>query len=192
MAAPTTEQTHPNGSSSSAEPSGHIWDKAYDDLKEREPKIINAYEHILSQELVEDNPGRNLDYLENSIEQKDAAQRRSQMERLVQARLKKTEKEDKVKHTAGELMQGVLSVKAAVSSGLQAIPQAALAWAGICFTLEVNVLLGNTSKLLLMFEDICQPYNRKQVKSRWNRPCDYSNAVVLRTLKPPPFKEYRW
>ena len=81
------------------------------------------------------------------------------MERLVQARLKKTEKEDEVKHTAGELMQGVLSVKAAVSLGLQAVPQAALAWAGICFTLEVNMLLGSTSKLLLMFEDICQPYN---------------------------------
>lgn len=186
------EQTHIDSSCSPSELSGRIWNKAYDDLKGREPKIIDAYEHILSQELIEDKSGRDLNRLENTIEQKDAAKRWSQMERLVQARLKKTEREDKVKHAAGELMQGVLSVKAAVSSGLQAVPQAALAWTGICFTLEVDVLLVCTLRPLLTFEDICQSHNRKQVKPRWNRPCDYSNGVVLRTFKPPPPKEHRW
>ena len=59
------------------------------------------------------------------------------MERLVQARLEKTEREDRVKGAAGEVMQGILSVKDAISLGLQAVPQAAIAWTGICFALQV-------------------------------------------------------
>ena len=64
---------------------------------------------------------------QNSIEQADKNKRWSQMERLVQAGLEKTERESKMKQTVGAALQGLLSLKEQISSALQAIPQAALA-----------------------------------------------------------------
>ena len=60
------------------------------------------------------------------------------MKQLVQIRLKKLEKEDNVKQIVGKGMRGVLSVKDAVSFALQPVPQAALAWAGVCFAIQVS------------------------------------------------------
>ena len=62
------------------------------------------------------------------------------MEELVQTGLKKTEGEDKVKQAIGGAMQGVLSVKDIIGSALQPVPQAAIAWAGVCFALQVSSL----------------------------------------------------
>ena len=139
--------------------SEQIWNKAYDDLKRREPKIIDAYERILSQELIEDNSGRDLSRTENTIEQADIAKRWSQMEQLIQARLEKTEREYKFKQAVGEVMQHILSVKDAVSSALQAVPQAALAWTGVCFALQVDSLFTNMPWPMLMSEDVCKSYD---------------------------------
>jgi hypothetical protein len=60
------------------------------------------------------------------------------MEQLVQAGLKMTEGEDNAKQTVGEVLQGVLAVKDIVSLALQTVPQAALAWAGVCLTVQVT------------------------------------------------------
>ncbi|KAK3169687.1 hypothetical protein OEA41_009071 [Lepraria neglecta] len=109
--------------------------------------MVDAYERILSRELKEDCSGHDPSRIENTIEQVDTAKRWSQMERLVQARLEKTEREDRVKGAAGEVMQGILSVKDAISSGLQAVPQAAIAWTSICFALQMFVNPTTESKL---------------------------------------------
>ena len=76
---------------------------------------------------------------QNSIEQADKNKRWSQMERLVQAGLEKTERESKMKQTVGAALQGLLSLKEQISSALQAIPQAALAWTGVCFAMQVGL-----------------------------------------------------
>ena len=123
-----------------------MWNRAYDDLKRREPKIIDAYERILSQELTKDDPGHDTSRVENTIEQADKTKRWSQMQRLVQARLEKTEREDEVKQAAGEVMQGLLSVKDAIGFVLQTAPQAALAWTGVCFALQVDSPFTNMSR----------------------------------------------
>jgi hypothetical protein len=64
---------------------------------------------------------------ENSIEQTDKGKRWSQMEQLVQAGLKKTERESKMKQIVGAVLQGLLSLKDLIGSALETIPQAALA-----------------------------------------------------------------
>lgn len=61
------------------------------------------------------------------------------MDKLIQSGLARTEKEAKVKQSVGEVMQMVLSVKDVVSSAVQAMPQAALAWTGVCFALQVSL-----------------------------------------------------
>ena len=123
--------------------------------------MIDAYERILSEELKEDNSDPDLTPYQNTIEQVDKTKRWSQMERLVQARLKKTEREDEFKQTAGEVMQGILSVNDVVSSALQAVPQAALAWTGVCFALQVDLLFSNMLRFILRSEDVYKSYNRK-------------------------------
>jgi len=76
---------------------------------------------------------------ENSIDQTDKDKRWSQMEWLVQAGLKKTEWESGKKQTVGAALQGLLSLKDLIGSALGTIPQAALAWAGVCFAMQVGL-----------------------------------------------------
>jgi N-terminal domain of NWD NACHT-NTPase len=100
---------------------------------------------------------------ENSIEQTDKDKRWSQMERLVQAGLKKTEWESKKKQTVGAALQGLLSLKDLIGSALETIPQAALAWAGVCFAMQVGLSTG--CKGYANVQGICKPDHRDEVKS---------------------------
>jgi N-terminal domain of NWD NACHT-NTPase len=121
-----------------------LWDLAYDGLKAKESKLVAAYEKILSRELKEgDSSSITSGLCENAIEQTNLTTRRSQMEELVQAGLKKMERENKVKQGIGEAMQGVLSVKDIIGSALQPVPHAAIAWTGVCFALQVSLLPKN-------------------------------------------------
>ena len=118
-----------------------LWDQAYDDLKADKCTLIMAYERILSRE-------RNINasssiILEGAIEQTNQAMRRSQMFQLIQIGLKKTEKEAKVKLGIGKPIQVILSAKNTIGSVVQTAPQAALAWAGVCFALQVSFVHRN-------------------------------------------------
>ncbi|KAJ4357089.1 Vegetative incompatibility protein HET-E-1, partial [Neurospora sp. IMI 360204] len=63
--------------------------------------------------------------------------RRRQMTQLINAGLAKTEREAKVKESCGKVVDGVLRTKNIISAAIQAVPQAALAWTGICIALEM-------------------------------------------------------
>jgi hypothetical protein len=52
--------------------------------------------------------------------------------------LDKTAREAKVKDGLGHTMDIVLSAKNTISFAIQAMPQAALAWTGVCIALEVS------------------------------------------------------
>lgn len=140
-----TSTTQPTFSTTSPAPniSERLWNEAYDGLKQKESKLVDAYERILSQELEKDDSspeGSQMD--ENSIEQTNKDKRWSQMERLVQAGLKKTEWESKKKQTVGTVgaaLQGLLSLKDLIGSALETMPQAALAWTGVCFAIQVGL-----------------------------------------------------
>jgi hypothetical protein len=60
------------------------------------------------------------------------------MEQLVQAGLRITQGEDKVKQAVGEAFQGILSVKDVIGSALETVSRAALAWTSICFAMQVS------------------------------------------------------
>ncbi|KAI9786212.1 MAG: hypothetical protein M1839_007622 [Geoglossum umbratile] len=138
--APVTEQAPSDTSSSpSLTQSEQLWNRAYDELKRSEPKLLDAYERILSRELKGDTSSPDESQFENSIEQASATKRWSQMERLVQAGLKKIEGEDKVKQAVGEALQGFIAVKDIISLAVQTVPQAALAWIGVCLAVQVFV-----------------------------------------------------
>jgi N-terminal domain of NWD NACHT-NTPase len=135
--APPVVPATPSKSSAQTEPTiqpEQLWDQAYDDLKRDEPKLFDFYETILSHDLDSSKGAKG-----NIIEQTDRMKRRSQMEDLLNTGLDNTAKLAKAEKKIGDAMKIVLSVKEAIGSGLQAVPIAALAWAGICVALEASL-----------------------------------------------------
>ena len=136
---PTPQSTVPAESSPYNIPN-RIWDVAYNRVKEKESKLVDAYERILSrdsQEVGSTSLGVRPD--ENLVEHTDNNKRRQRMEQIVQHRLEETEKESKMRAIVGMTLGAVLSLKELVDTSLQAAPQAALAWAGVCFALQVSL-----------------------------------------------------
>jgi hypothetical protein len=119
-----------------------LWDRAYDSLKDDDPSLVEAYEKILSSEIRENGPPSEASEAsepqKNIIEQANPAARRTQMQKLIQDGLLKTAKEAKILRGASETIQVVLSAKDMIDSAMQTVPQAALAWTGICFAPQVR------------------------------------------------------
>ncbi|RYP53937.1 hypothetical protein DL768_001249 [Monosporascus sp. mg162] len=137
--APTTSTPQPaSPNTTTCKLQGRLWNEAYDDLKKKEPKLVDAYERLLSRELSEgDSSSTDETSQKNEIEQTNSKTRRSQMVRLVQAGLKKTEKEAAVKHDIQEKMHAVSSVKELIDAAVKLVPEAAIAWTGACFALQM-------------------------------------------------------
>lgn len=112
-----------------------LWDEAYDELKRLDPAIVEAYEKILSQDY-ETSPEEKRTQ-ENVIEQDDWKIRRTQMERILQNILKDIPKPTGVKRIMTDAINVVLSLKEVISTSLQPVPIAALAWTGVCIGLQV-------------------------------------------------------
>ena len=116
-----------------------LWDQAYDDLKRDECKLVELYETIISGELDSSKGAKG-----NIIEQTDRMKKRSQMDCLLKTGLDKAAelaKVGKFEKNIGDAINIVLSVKDAVGGALQAVPIAAVAWAGVCVALQVSLPL---------------------------------------------------
>ncbi|KAK3995703.1 hypothetical protein QBC44DRAFT_319239 [Cladorrhinum sp. PSN332] len=114
-----------------------LWDRAYNDFKREEMELVDAYEKILSRQLQEGLGSAVPESQPNIIAQDKPDTRRRQMMQLIQSGLAKTEREAKLKKDSSAPVDVVLSAKNVISSAIQAVPQAALAWTGICVALEV-------------------------------------------------------
>jgi NWD NACHT NTPase-like protein len=96
--------------------------------------------------------------VETMIEDKNPVGRKSQMTQLIRAGLEKTEREANVKKGAGEAIQVVLSAKDMIDSVIKDVPQAALAWTGVCFALQVSLLVETENIDTNLSGDISKPY----------------------------------
>ena len=127
-----------------------LWNQAYDQAKTSGSSTVDTYEKILSARLSEQdadafNPHHSADLAsqQNEIAQ-DAGKRRMQMQQLVQNGLRRTEKDAKVKQGMEDGIQAAMAVKEVVDKAIQASPEAAVAWVGVCFALEVCTAATNT------------------------------------------------
>ncbi|KAK3949442.1 hypothetical protein QBC32DRAFT_266734 [Pseudoneurospora amorphoporcata] len=139
-AAPATNPTNTETSASADDTTTSLpvrfWEDAYNELKQEEAKLVDAYEKILSRQLQNGSNSMVLESQPNIIAQNNSDRRR-QMTQLINAGLAKTEREAKVKESCGEVVDVVLSTKNIISAAIQTVPQAALAWTGICIALEM-------------------------------------------------------
>ncbi|KAF4415645.1 Vegetative incompatibility protein HET-E-1 [Colletotrichum fructicola] len=112
-----------------------LWNQAYDNLKRSESKLVEAYENLLSAELPGDShtPAASA---ENHIKP-DPQERWHQMELLVQVGLQKTKKEAEFKQKASDVIRVISPLTEVIGKAVQAAPEAAIAWVGVSFALEI-------------------------------------------------------
>ncbi|WKT54165.1 hypothetical protein QSH57_004749 [Fusarium oxysporum f. sp. vasinfectum] len=114
-----------------------LWNEAYDGLKASEPKLVGAYEKILSAELDRNkSTSATSESTKNEIDSSRETRRR-QMQQLVKAGLDRTQKQASIKQGINEGLQAVQAVRGIVDKAVQAAPEAAIAWVGVCLGLEV-------------------------------------------------------
>lgn len=114
-----------------------LWNRAYDDLKSGEPKLVEAYEKFLSADL---DPDGSASAVSGPAQNKIATvqeTRSRQMQRLVQAGLDRTEKQASIKEHVDEVLKIVQTVRSLADGAIRAVPSAAIAWVGVCLGLEV-------------------------------------------------------
>lgn len=131
-----------------------LWDRAYDGLKEEHPRLVEAYEKVLSCELsgtLTASPASKDQ--QNIIEQKDTEMRKSQMKQLVDKGLGKTKHEARIKQGIGGVVDIVLHFNHMISTTLKSYPDAALAWTGITLALQASLLLENMVVDAYIFAD---------------------------------------
>ncbi|KAH8651716.1 hypothetical protein BGZ61DRAFT_229661 [Ilyonectria robusta] len=114
-----------------------LWNQAYDGLKASEPKLVEAYEKILSIELHRNDPSSIAsEPTENKIARARGTRCR-QMQQLVQEGLDRTQKQASIKRGIDEALQAVQAVRGIVDKAIHAAPEAAVAWVGVCLGLEI-------------------------------------------------------
>lgn len=122
-----------------------LWNQAYEQAKAADLNTVDTYETILSSRLSHgDADPTDLASQQNEIEQ-NPEKRWIQMHRLVQDGLHRTEKEANVKQGMEDGIQAAMAVKEVVDKAIKAAPEAALAWVGVCFVLEVGTAVVETS-----------------------------------------------
>ena len=115
-----------------------LWDRAYDALKQAEPALATAYENILSCQLQNGLGSPVPESQSNDIAQDDPDMRRHQMKQLVDRGRDKMARETKAKERLSAAVDFVSAVRGVVSSAIEAVPQASLAWAGVCVAVQVS------------------------------------------------------
>jgi hypothetical protein len=148
-AAPATDSTETETSTdadgATASLPVRLWDRAYNALKQEKTDLVDVYEKILSRQLQDGIGSVVPESQPNTIAQNNSDARRHQMTQLIHAGLDKTAREATVKEGLGVAVDVVLSARNLISSAIQAVPQAALAWTGVCLTLEVRLSGGRCS-----------------------------------------------
>lgn len=138
----------PDPAASSPSLPERLWNQAYGQAKAGHSSTVDIYEKILSARLSQKDadPADSSDLASqrNEIEQ-NPEKRWIQMHRLVQDGLHRTEKEANVKQGMEDGIQAAMAVKEVVDKAIQAAPEAALAWVGVCFALEVGPAVIETS-----------------------------------------------
>lgn len=136
-----TAVDQPEIAEASITPPERIWNEAYDGLKAEEPKLVQAYEKILSLKLTGD-PTVSMDQVseKNVIQEENVSIRRAQMYQLIDNGVNKTMQEANIKGNIGIAMQVVNATKKLIGDTIKDIPQAALPWAIVCVSLEVSPL----------------------------------------------------
>jgi hypothetical protein len=115
-----------------------LWNDAYEATRFERPDLVKHYEEVLCVQLGppalsagKSGSGKGLIY-------NDPEERAEQMRQLVDAGLERSRKQMDAAQNVSEGIRAIFAFKGVVDRAVQACPQAAVAWVGICFALEVR------------------------------------------------------
>ncbi|KAJ5629800.1 WD40 repeat-like protein [Penicillium herquei] len=112
-----------------------LWDKAYNQLRLEEKGLIDRYEKILSLKL-QGSESEEPESAKNIIKQ-DEAGRATQMRRLMDEGLKRTESLRNAEYKMAPVVNIVASFRETVSGAVSSFTVPALAWCAVCIGLEL-------------------------------------------------------
>lgn len=124
-----------------------LWTRAYDALRDDDPKLVAAYEAVLLSEL---RPEAACGVGEGGGDNPEDA--RCQMDSLVWEGLRRTERAAAKMDNIHEGMRVVYSMKAFIGTAVKHAPEVAAAWAGICLLFGV-IISPTRGKAFLIFLD---------------------------------------
>ncbi|KAK5988045.1 Vegetative incompatibility protein HET-E-1 [Cladobotryum mycophilum] len=114
-----------------------LWNQAYEQAKVSDADVVEAYEKIISLEL----PGQPQSPIDTECpsNQIDPTpdKRRQQMQIIVQAGLERTKMKASIEQRIGKNLKTFGVVRKTMDQAVRSAPEAAVAWVGICFTLEM-------------------------------------------------------
>ena len=133
--APRTTQVEPSPLRSLQE---QIWNQAYDALRQKEPKIVLAFESTVATEL--ERCGTSFESADRTDHEPtvDGGIRSFQMQQLVQNGLDRTSKGASFKQGIDDSLQAVRAIRGIMDKAVKAAPEAAVVWATVCLGLEVR------------------------------------------------------
>ncbi|OCK75173.1 hypothetical protein K432DRAFT_274329, partial [Lepidopterella palustris CBS 459.81] len=184
--------------SSSVEDLGpkNLWDEAYNVLREKDAKLIDAYEKDL---LTSQNPHQQADGVggaDRQVQLQELVNHKLQGMQNAQLKIVVSGKEVVVKEQVRKVVHAILSAKDFIGSAVSAEPHAALAWAGVLVVLPILLNpvtqdddamegLGYISDLLIrckVTEDTyLAPSTRNQSTSQHLR--DLNNSFKAKTIE---------
>lgn len=117
----------------SLSPVERLWFQAYNNLRVEDATLVRDFE-ALSSVLGTASLSES-----KIINDHDPMVYREHLRQLIRVGLEKTATEARIKNGIGDVLGIILKAKDMVDSAIQAVPHAALAWSGVCLTLEVYV-----------------------------------------------------
>ncbi|KAH7020382.1 hypothetical protein EDB80DRAFT_887869 [Ilyonectria destructans] len=116
-----------------------VFDQAYDEVKQDEPGVVEAYEKILSGQLSSDVAATDVEGDPDNVIGKTAAMRKDQMNRLVDEGRVRTEKVAAIKENINKVVKPFNHLRSVISWAVRSEPAASAAWVGITTLLDVLV-----------------------------------------------------
>ena len=108
---------------------------AYEELRKENPKLISAYEIVLSKRLYENEVDQESNANDIAI---DVTTRKKQLQQIITKGLLKTEREAAKKKAVAAGIEAVDRIKGAIANGLQPSPEATLVWTALTAILPVR------------------------------------------------------
>lgn len=114
----------------------HLWNAAYEKLKESDKDVVEWYERILSAELQGGND--NAEAPENNIASSKESRDR-QMQRVLQVGLDRTNDVYAAKKSLDKHLKPLKNVKGLIDKAVHCSSEASIVWAGVTLGLEVRI-----------------------------------------------------
>jgi hypothetical protein len=157
-----------------------IWNRAYEQVLNEDPKLVQRYEKIIEKLSGGSNRENALQPVSADVsETGDRPHRWDLMEQSIKIGLKRTETEAKAKGRMEQMMSSIQSVTELIERSVHACHEVAFVWAGVCFAMEVIIAVKSRKWHTDHIIDSNQPSRGVRSATERTRVYQLKNGLVL-------------